>query len=171
MDINQPSQAEEMPTPVKAFTKNSRKSWNGFVCLNKERYLLFSTSLIHSFSFYDVLWYTMWLCRWWCFVCTVSLTAFDVFFYRPLAAVFLEVDLPSNRAGNEEFAKRNVQSSMGRSQKLCKSRTFAPHIWDVELSIWEIREFRLQDYTAPPGLKYDWDGLNPHDGVYIEIKA
>lgn len=30
---------------------------------------VFSTSLLHSCSFYDVLWYTMWLCRWWCFVC------------------------------------------------------------------------------------------------------
>ena len=48
-----------MPTPVKAFTKNSRKSSNGFFCLNKERYLLFSqhhwsTALVFM-MFYDLL--------------------------------------------------------------------------------------------------------------------
>jgi len=121
MDINQycedefpqPSQAEEMPTPVKAFTKIHGNRQTVFFCLNKERYLLFSqhhcSTAVVFMMFYDIL----------CDyvdddVLFVSLTAFDVFFYRPLAAVFLEVDLPSNRAGNED----------GQA----KCRTFAPHI-------------------------------------------
>lgn len=116
-------------------SQKNHRNCQMFFCLNKERYLLFSQQHWSTALVYDVLWYTMWLCTWWCFVCASH--SFWCVFLPTFGSCFLQVDLPSNRSGNEEFAKRHVQSSIGRSQTLCKSRTLAPHIWDVELSIRE----------------------------------
>lgn len=109
-EFHQPSQAEEMPTPVKAFTKITEIV--NFFCLNKERYLLVSTSLVHSFSFmmfYDI------LCDYVDVdVLPVPLTAFDVFFLPTFGSFSLQTCLFSWRlicpaiVPETRPAKRNV---------------------------------------------------------------
>ena len=134
---------------------------------------VFSTSLIHSFSFYDVLWSTMWLCRWWCFVCTVSLTAFWCVFLPTFGSFSLQTCLlswrlicpaivPETRTAHRQWRKwlremagRCSEFNGKKPETLQKPDFCKSYSRLVSRENWE---FKSLDDTAPPRLI--WDGLH-----------
>lgn len=117
----------------------------------------------------------MWLCRWWCFVCTSD--SFWCVFLPTFGSCFLQVDLPSNRSGNEdgapameEVAKRNGGALFRVQWK--EARNFAKagpwqQISDFDLSIWQNWEFKSLDDTAPPRLILGWLALRSTSRFWI----
>ena len=168
MNVNQPSQAEEMPTPVKAFTKKSQKLSNVFLFKQRKVPFVFSTALIHSFSL-------------WCFM-IYHVTMYMVMFCLCLSQLLMcfSTDLwqlfSPGWFAQQSFRKRGVcqatcsEFNRKKPNTLQKPDSCTSYLRRRTFNWRENWEFRSLDYTAPLRLKYDWDGLYPHDGAYFEIK-
>ncbi len=146
----------------------------GFCCLNKARYLLFQHHWVHSFRFMI---YLLWLCRWWCFA-KVPLTVFGVFLptFRSISRGWFAQQSCRTR-GRPSGGLRKWPNEMagccsefnGKKPETLQKPDFGKKIERLDLlSIQEIWEFRSRLLHHLEWCMF-WDGLYPHDGVYVEI--